>query len=102
MWRNTRPLFIAQNQAIQGFLHFGSRESPQPCAELAPPRKCQHTLIHKEEKRLVASGAVPDEGPYHVAQEGLFEMVKLSYFLRLARIRQFQDVLAKESGSTGA
>ena len=52
--------------------------------------------------RLVASGAVPDEGPYHVAQEGLFEMVKLSYFLRLARIRQFQDVLAKESGSTGA
>ena len=100
-------LLLAQNLAQIDYadclIDWVDREiHPHFVAPLTSRGRALVALIHKEEKRLVASGAVPDEGPYHVAQEGLFEMVKLSYFLRLARIRQFQDVLAKESGSTGA
>jgi hypothetical protein len=47
-------------------------------------------LIHKEEFRLVAAGAMPYEGGRHVAQEGFFEMVPESYHRRFPRIRAFQ------------
>ncbi len=55
-------------------------------------------LIHEEEARLVACGAMQDDGHRHVAQEGFFEMVPLSYFPRFPRIRQFQSALGKEWG----
>lgn len=59
-------------------------------------------LIHNEEARLVASGALPDEGHRHVAQEGFFQMVAQSYFPRFPRIRQFQEAVTMEKEVAGA
>lgn len=54
------------------------------------------SLIQAEEQRLVAAGKLPDENGLHVAQEGFFEMMFLSYFARFPRIRRFQEVLKEE------
>lgn len=53
-------------------------------------------LIHREEMRLIESGGLPDEGDLHVAQEGFFEMLPVSYYRRLPRIRQFQDIIGSK------
>ncbi|BAT59397.1 hypothetical protein GJW-30_1_01930 [Variibacter gotjawalensis] len=50
-------------------------------------------LINREEKRLLESGALADEGGMHVAQEGFFEMLHASYYRRQPRIRQFQEIM---------
>lgn len=52
--------------------------------------------IHREEERLVASGALPDGGGYRVAQEGFFRMVPASYFPRFPRIRAFQEAYSRK------
>lgn len=54
-------------------------------------------LIHREEQRLIESGALPDEGALHVAQEGFFEMLPISYHRRLPRIRQFQKIMRERA-----
>jgi hypothetical protein len=69
---------------------------PDLVAPLTSRGRAVVALINDEETRLVASGAMPDE-PYRVAQEGFLQMVPQSYFPRLPRIRQFQNVLAKEA-----
>lgn len=55
-------------------------------------------LIDKEEDRLVASRALLSEKGLRVAQEGIFEMVPLSYVRRFARIRAFQETIKAEIG----
>jgi hypothetical protein len=51
------------------------------------------TLIHALEQEFVEQGKLPPGGGLHVAQEGFVEMVELSYFGRLPRIREFQNVV---------
>lgn len=72
---------------------------PHFVAPLTSRGRALVALIHKEEARLVASDALEDEGPRHVAQEGFFQMLPSSYFPRFPRIRRFQDVLIKESAA---
>jgi hypothetical protein len=67
---------------------------PHFVAPLTSRGRALVALIQEEEKRLVTSGAMPDGGLLHVAQEGLFGMISYpSYFQRFPRIRSFQDVL---------
>ena len=54
-------------------------------------------LIHREEQRLIESGALAGEGGLHVAQEGFFEMLPISYYRRLPRIRQFQEIMGERT-----
>lgn len=72
---------------------------PHFVAPLTSRGRALVALIHKEEARLVSRGAIPDEGLRHVAQEGFFQMVPQSYFLRFPRIRQFQDALTNEAAA---
>lgn len=49
--------------------------------------------IDAREQAFVNTGELPNGGGLKVAQEGFVEMVEMSYFRRLPRIRQFQEVL---------
>ena len=71
---------------------------PQFVAPLTSRGRALVDFIQRQEDRLVSSDAMPDGGGLHVAQEGYFEMVRLSYLSRLSRIKHFQDVLTKEGG----
>lgn len=53
-------------------------------------------LIHEEEARLVASSDIPNETGLHVAQDGLFQMIELTYLPRFPRIRLFQEAMRKQ------
>lgn len=66
---------------------------PHFVAPLTSRGRALVALIHKEEARLVAAGAMLDGGLRHVAQEGFFQMVPESYFPRFPKIRQFQIAL---------
>jgi hypothetical protein len=44
MRRETFPLLIAQDQTVQGSLHFGSLESAPPCPKLTRSPQCQQAL----------------------------------------------------------
>ena len=51
--------------------------------------------IHQRESEFVARGELPNGGGLLVAQEGLVQMVSLSYVRRLPRIHQFQEAMRK-------
>lgn len=70
---------------------------PHFVAPLTSRGRALVALIHEEEARLVATGAIPDEGHRHVAQEGFFQMVAQSHFPRFPRIRAFQEAFGNEN-----
>jgi hypothetical protein len=91
---------LAQVDYADCLIDWVDREmQPHFVAPLTSRGRALVTLIHKEESRLVASGAMPDEGLRHVAQEGFFQMVPQSYFPRFPRIKHFQDALTKEAAA---
>lgn len=63
---------------------------PHFVAPLTSRGRALVSLIHEQESALVAAGDLPDEGGLHVAQEGFFSMVPMSYMRRFPRIRGFQ------------
>ena len=88
---------LAQIDYADCLIDWVDREmQPHFVAPLTSRGRALVVLIQKEEARLVTSGALPDEGRRHVAQEGFFEMVPQSYFPRFPRIRQFQDAVTTE------
>ena len=62
---------------------------PHFVAPLTSRGRALVALIHKEEARLTARGTMQDGGLLHVAQEGFFQMVIMSY---IGRIRGDQAV----------
>jgi Domain of unknown function (DUF4365) len=66
---------------------------PHFVAPLTSRGRAVVALIHEEEQRLVASGALPDQGLLRVAQEGFFQMVPESHCRRFPRIRAFQAAI---------
>ncbi len=93
---------LAQIDYADCLIDWVDREmQPHFVAPLTSRGRTLVALIQKEEERLVASGVIPVEGHCHVAQEGFFQMVPQSHFTRFARIRKFQDVLAKRTTVKG-
>jgi hypothetical protein len=89
---------VAQNLADVDFadclIDWQDREMvPKFIAPLTVRGRALVKAIQAREQLFVEEGKMPSGGGLHVAQEGFVEMVEMSYFRRLPRIRQFQEVL---------
>jgi hypothetical protein len=89
---------VAQNLADVDFadclIDWQDREMvPKFIAPLTVRGRALVKAIHAREQAFVDKGEMVSGGGLHVAQEGFVEMVEMSYFRRLPRIRQFQEVL---------
>jgi Domain of unknown function (DUF4365) len=73
---------------------------PHFVAPLTSRGRALVSLIHTEERRLVAIKKLPDEGPLHVAQEGTLRM-NFMYPARFALIRRFQEIMRGEGDEWG-
>lgn len=73
---------------------------PHFVAPLTSRGRALVSLIHTEERRLVANKKLPDEGPLHVAQEGILRM-NFMYPARFALIRRFQEIMRGEGHEWG-
>lgn len=71
---------------------------PHFVAPLTSRGRALVALIAAMENRLGEASLLSDGGGLRVAQDGFFGMVPESYFRRLPRIREFQDVLEREMG----
>lgn len=59
-------------------------------------------LISEEEQHFVSAGELNEEGELRVAQEGMFEMMPISYVRRMLRVADFQEkVRARLSSKAG-
>lgn len=91
---------LAQIDYADCLIDWVDREmTPHFIAPLTSRGRSLVKLIHEKEKEMVLAGLISDAGYLHVAQEGFFEMVLLSYFNRLPRIRHFQNTLEKLKSS---
>ena len=90
---------IAQNLARIEFadclIDWTDREmQPHFVAPLTSRGRSLVALIHQIEKEMVDSGALPDAGFIHVAQEAFFSMCR-AFITRLPRIQAFQRALSE-------